>query len=93
MSDNRWAYAHEDGSDMYGEYGFMTATSREEAQRLAQDYVMDGDNGYDHSDVPPMVVYEIVRRTLGKPVIVEGEDLGDGDREPDELTGLVWVDA
>lgn len=87
---SKWAYGRSDGEDL-GEYTWMTDDSEDGAKGLAADHVANL-HGWDGSiNLPEMVVWEMVPRWIGTPKITSGEDLGDGDKEPDEFDRLVWV--
>ena len=85
-----WAYAHESGEAMYGgEFGFMTANTEDEAKADAQAYARE--HFEEGGGETVMVVFEMVPRYKSVATIIVGDDLDDGDKEPDEFDGLLWI--
>lgn len=85
----KYAYGYVDGTEI-GDYTFLTADSVNDAKNLAVGVAREH---FDWSgETPPdLVVYEMVPVFAGKVLIDEGDDLGDGDKEPDEFSRVEWT--
>lgn len=82
MVKEYWAWGHDDGSEVGGEFMFMTENTRDGAMSAAADYLAEQlDNGMTLDELPEMVVWHMVPAKITHAVMVGGtlDDEGDVD--------------
>ena len=85
-----WSYGRLDGEDL-GDYTYWTTDDEDGAKGLAVDaFCEEFESGAEPAE---MIVYEMIPRWIGRPLVTVGEALGDGDKEPDEFDRMEWVAA
>ena len=85
----QYVFALADGKLLWGEYASSGATTESDAKEEAADYARE--EYEENGEIVQMVLHRMVPFSVGTPIIIPGEDLGDGDREPDEFGGMEWT--